>query len=159
MTSPITQTWPLAKETSKNNLCFSSFYPGCESVSYMPLQMQLVLIFDGDDAAEDLLHKDAKLLIFLGSSLDIVYYEQSRVILDKNRNKNMFTIPFSVNIGNEVPKFTVSSKQISSGNLYDQVRAMITFPGGKPRNIVGSYLMVTGCRDVVVVQSPSTQCE
>lgn len=140
-----TQTWPIApKQTNKNNLAFSSEHPASCAGIFTPAEMQLVLVLGNEQQANDLIHTDLKLSIFLGSMESAIYCQSVETVVARHKNKNMYTVPFVVNSGASCAS-NFSVVHVDEG-ASTPVFAMITFSssGGKPHDIVGAHLMVTG---------------
>lgn len=149
MTQNITRIWTLSPETDKNNLLFSSASESaCESSSYMPKSLTLVLAIDNAESTQKLLFSDVKLSIFVGGvQNNWIYHQDSITVVPLHKEENMFRIKFLVNNSIEGKKFVVckpSSSPSSTEHACIPITAMITFPSGKPTYIASSFLMVTG---------------
>lgn len=146
MTLNISRTWPLSNSTSNKNLLFES-HSALLSSDYTPKEMQLVITFLDEESAQNFLHTDIKLSVFLGSRLyNNIYCQDTATIIDLQKKGNMFIVPFSVNSANE--------KQFVVGNDEKGIIVMVTFPAGKPTCIANSFLMVSG----VLQSTLSSQC-
>ena len=145
----ITRIWSLSNETSKNNLLFCSDSAlGC--LHYSPTELQLILTFQDEESAQNFLHSDVKLSIFVGNpQQNSVYYQDSITVMNLQKTENMYRIRFLVNNASNATKFTVAAPSSSEKPIF----AMITFPSGKPTCIASSFLMVSGITSV----SQSTQ--
>lgn len=150
MSKPISLTWTRSeKDCSANALVF----PSVQYRPYMPLEMQLVLVFDRDFNAYSFLHRDAKLLILPDLQSEAPLCSVTVTALAHHKNQTMYTIPFRVNVTNGEPTFSVGTAltgvdahPVDEGVAKAQPVALITFPGGGvPPHIVHSFLLVTGC--------------
>lgn len=107
---------------------------------YMPLELQLVLIFNNNEAAENFLYRDMHLFLFAGSLQNEYKWKTSVTTMEKHRNRTAFTVTFD-----EQP---INSKLLVSNvdeGVLAEIRAMITFSSEKPAEIAGAFLIVTGC--------------
>jgi hypothetical protein len=146
MTAVETQTWKLSEQTSKNNLVFASNeVPSTKTFS--PHEMHLVLVFDSEEHAADLLYQDVKMLMFEKSLQDAPTSRKlETTVVPKHKNKNLFEIPFWVGHWGGQGLFISKEKPLMP---------VFTFPRGKPTGIVGTHLLVTGATGAV----NGTECE
>lgn len=134
----ISRILTLSQETSNKNLLFDT-ESALESLSYTPKEIQLVLAFHTEDAAENFLHSDVKLSIFVGSTHNQIFRQEVCTVTNSQKSRNIFNINFNVNESPDAAIFSVL-KTCPPNPVY----FMFTFPSGKPTYIANSFVMVTG---------------